>query len=700
MSTLDPLDEFPRQYARTRGFSLGIPRSFTVSPDGARVLFLRTRAGADPVSCLWVIDVATGEEKCVFDPRSVGEADDEQLSEAERARRERARERSSGVTAYATDHPVKRAAFVVSGRLFLADLIAGTTRELSAPGPVDDPRLDPTGERIAYVVDEALHVRDIEGGDRTLAEDADPDVTWGLAEFVAAEEMVRLRGFWWSPDGSMLAAARVDERNVLTWHIADATDPASAARAIRYPQAGTNDAVVTLHLFDLATGDKRDVAWDIAAFPYLARVDWSEGGLPVILVQTRDQRRTHLLEVDPQTGSTSLVREAFDDEWVDLFQTPKRLADGRIVEVVADHEVDTYRLTVDGKPVTPEGAQVREVLDAENGVLFRASEDDPTEIHLWRWTEAEGPVRITDEPGVHTGATGGDVSVVVSATTEHLLPKATIRRIGSATGEIASKAETPVIEPTPRYLTLGERNLRAALLLPNGREPTGPLPVLMDPYGFPHGAQVLKARTRMLDSQWLADHGFAVLIADGRGVDGRGPAWDRTMKFDFTIALEDQVDALHAAADQFSFLDLSRVAMRGWSGGGYLSAMAVIWRPDVFHAGVAGAPVTDPRLYDTHYMERYLGHPDEHPDVYERHSLMADAAKLERPLLLIHGLVDDNVYVAHTLRLSAALFEAGRHHELVLIPNATHLTRSEAVTENLLRTELDFLQRSLDLSLR
>jgi dipeptidyl-peptidase-4 len=125
--------------------------------------------------------------------------------------------------------------------------------------------------------------------------------------------------------------------------------------------------------------------------------------------------------------------------------------------------------------------------------------------------------------------------------------------------------------------------------------------------------------------------------------------------------------------------------------------MAVIWRPDVFHVGVAGAPVTDPRLYDTHYMERYLGHPDEHPDVYERHSLMADAAKLERPLLLIHGLVDDNVYVAHTLRLSAALFEAGRHHELVLIPNATHLTRSEAVTENLLRTQLDFIQRSFGL---
>jgi dipeptidyl-peptidase-4 len=167
------------------------------------------------------------------------------------------------------------------------------------------------------------------------------------------------------------------------------------------------------------------------------------------------------------------------------------------------------------------------------------------------------------------------------------------------------------------------------------------------------------------------------------------------VKFDFTLALEDQVDALLAAAERFDFLDLSRVAIRGWSFGGYLSAMAVLRRPEVFHAAVVGAPVTDMGLYDTFYTERYLGHPDEHPDAYARSSILADAPGLERPMLLIHGLADDNVFVAHTLRLSAALFEAGRRHELVLIPNATHLTRSEAVTENLLRVQLDFLRRSL-----
>ena len=186
-----------------------------------------------------------------------------------------------------------------------------------------------------------------------------------------------------------------------------------------------------------------------------------------------------------------------------------------------------------------------------------------------------------------------------------------------------------------------------------------------------------------------------MLVVDGRGMDGRGPAWDRTMHRDFTVALEDQVDALEAATERFAFLDRSRVAIRGWSFGGYLSALAVLRRPDVFHAAVVGAPVTDWRLYDTHYTERYLGHPDEQPEVYERNSVLPDAPTLERPMLLIHGLADDNVYVANTLRLSTALFEAGRFPELVLIPNATHLTRSTAVTENLLRVQLGFLQRAL-----
>jgi len=691
------LEEFPRQLARTRRFSLGIPRGFRVSPDGERVVFLRTRAGDDPVSCLWSFDLTSSTERCLVDPRELASLRDEpELTEAERARRERAREHAEGITAFEADDHLRRAVFVLSTRLYLADLIEGGARELPAAVPVDGPRIDPRGTKVAYVSNGALHVLEIDGADRVLAEDPSPDVTWGLPEFIAAEEMRRFQGSWWSPDGSRLAAARVDESRVRVWHIFDATDPASAPRAVRYPQAGTDDAEVTLHVFELATGERVEVSWDRTAFPYLARVCWSDGSPLTILVQTRDQRTTRLLEVDTATGSTRLVREEHDEQWIDLAEeAPVRLDGGRLVTVVADRSVDTNRLAIDFEPVTPPGLQVHEVLSAGEGVLFTASED-PTESHVWRWTDA-GLERFSRVPGVHGGAEGGGTTVLASSTLEDVLPVVRVVRGGERVGEIACVAERSVITPKPEFLELGERALRAALFLPDGREPDGKLPVLMDPYGGPHFARVSKALGAHLESQWFADHGFAVLVVDGRGTPGRGPAWDREMYRDFTIALDDQVDALHAAVERYPFLDLSRVGIRGWSFGGELAAMAILRRPDVFHAAVAGAPVTLQELYDTHYTERYLGHPAAEPEVYRRNSVLWDADKLERPLLLIHGLSDDNVYVAHTLRLSAALFEAGRYHELVLLPNATHMTRSDAVTENVLRIQLDFLRRSLGL---
>ncbi|HJY32210.1 MAG TPA: prolyl oligopeptidase family serine peptidase [Actinomycetota bacterium] len=691
--TPDALEEFPRQVARTRGFSLGVPRSFTVSPDGERVVYLRTKTGDDPVSCLWVFEVSGAKERLVFDP---GEEEAERdLTEAERARRERARERSSGVTAYATDEAVRQAVFSVGGRMFLADLVEGSARELSAPGSVDDPRLDPAGERIAFVVDGWLHLREIEGGVRELALPEAPDTYWGLPEFVAAEEMDRNRGHWWSPDGSKLAAAHVDEREVSIRYLSDPTDPAAEPRAVRYPEAGSNDAVVTLWVFDVESGDRVEVRWDLEAFPYLARVTWDHEPL-TLLVQTRDQRTVRLLEADPASGEASILSEHSDPRWISLVEdAPARLSDGRVVDVVADPETDTYVLTVAGEPVTPPGLQVREVVSAGEGVLFRASDGDPTEIHVWWWTPGEGAVRLSEEPGVHSGAKGGEVLVRISASPNAVRSVATVVRSGEPVGTVENVSEVPVVDPRPRFLTLGDRELRAALLLPGGREPEEPLPVLMDPYGGPHGARVLKAAGAHLTSQWFADQGFAVLVVDGRGVDGRGPAWDREMYHDFTVALDDQVDALHAAAERFDFLDLGRVGMRGWSFGGELTAMALLRRPDVFLAGVVGAPVTDQYLYDTFYTERYLGKPQDEPEVYRRNSPLLDAASLTRPMLLIHGLADDNVFVANTLRFSAALFEAGKWHELVLIPNATHLTRSTAVTENILRVQLDFLQRTV-----
>jgi dipeptidyl-peptidase-4 len=271
--------------------------------------------------------------------------------------------------------------------------------------------------------------------------------------------------------------------------------------------------------------------------------------------------------------------------------------------------------------------------------------------------------------------------------------------VHATTGEtcaIASLAEPPGLTPQVTLHAVGERALRTALLMPSWHTPGTPLPVLMDPYGGPHAQRVLQSRQSFLLSQWFAEQGFAVVVVDGRGTPGRGPAFERAVWGDLAApVLDDQVDALHALAADHPDLDLTRVGIRGWSFGGYLAALAVLRRPDVFHAAVAGAPVTDWTLYDTHYTERYLGRPDTHPDAYARTSLLPDAAKLTRPLLLVHGLADDNVVAAHTLRLSSALLAGGRPHSVLPLSGVTHMTPQEVVAENLLLLQVQFLKQAL-----
>ncbi|MEU8174047.1 DPP IV N-terminal domain-containing protein [Microbispora hainanensis] len=694
-------ESFPRLHARTRRFTLGVPRNFTISPDGGRVIFLRTRSGTDPVTCLWELDVASGAERLVVDPLALGAAD-EDLPPEERARRERSRESAGGVVAYATDREVRQAVFALSGDLYLADLTSGEARRLPAAGPVIDPRIDPTGARVAYVTGGALHVLDVStGADTSLAEPENDLITYGLAEFIAAEEMDRMRGYWWSPSGDRLLVARVDESPVALWHIADPANPDRQPVSQRYPAAGTANAEVTLHVFGL-DGARTAVPFE---HEYLVTAAWDAHGLAIVTL-SRDQRTMRLLSADPDTGETTLLREDTDPAWVDIVPgVPARLSDGTLVWV-ADSD-GGHRLVVGGKPVTPPSLQVRAVLDVDGDTVLFSASGEPTEIHLWTYT-AGTLSPVTTEPGVHSGRRAGGVTLVArqSLDTEGMTVTVGPGSGGAGSGgagsggaaSIKSLAERPGLEPRVSLVRAGERELSTAVLLPSWHVPgSGPLPVLMDPYGGPHAQRVLSARRMFLESQWWAEQGFAVIVADGRGTPGRGPAFEREMLHDFTMSLQDQVDALQGvAALHPGDLDLSRVAIRGWSFGGYLSALAVLRRPDVFHAAVAGAPVTDWRLYDTCYTERYLGHPDE--GHYERSSLLGDAEKLERPLLLIHGLADDNVVAAHTLRLSSALLAAGRPHTVLPLSGVTHMTPQEVVAENLLLLQLDFLRKSLNLS--
>jgi dipeptidyl-peptidase-4 len=318
---------------------------------------------------------------------------------------------------------------------------------------------------------------------------------------------------------------------------------------------------------------------------------------------------------------------------------------------------------------------------------------------VFRRATAGDAEQVSTEPGVHTGVAAEGVAVVLSHDAEAVVPAAWLRRADGSRVDVRSLGEEPLVDPRPTYATLGERELRTALLLPGGREPGAKVPVLLSPYGGPGWQRVVRHRGDYLVEQWFADRlGAAVLVIDGRGTPGRGVAWEKAIHLDFALTLQDQVDGLQAAASRWGFLDLERAAIRGWSFGGELAAMAVCTRPDIFHAAVAGAPVTDQRLYDTHYTERYMGLPDANPEAYRRSSPLTFAADLRRPLLIIHGFADDNVVVAHSLRMSAALTLAAIPHELVLIPGASHMGGTDDVVVARYLIELDFLRRSLGLA--
>ncbi|MGA4969266.1 prolyl oligopeptidase family serine peptidase [Streptomyces pseudogriseolus] len=700
-------DSFPRRHARTLRFTLGAPRSFSVAPDGSRVVFLRSGSGTDRANALWVLDTDGGGERVAADPRALLGGASEQLSAEERARRERSREGGAGIVGYATDAAVELAAFALSGRLFTAELRAGTARELRTPGPVIDPRPSPDGRHVAYVAQGALRVVSAEGADdRALTTPEGEDVAYGLAEFVAAEEMSRSRGFWWSPESDRLLVARVDDTPVRRWWISDPAHPEREPHHVRYPAAGTPNADVRLFVVDLA-GARTEVSWDRARYPYLARVHWSAAGAPLLLVQARDQRAQLILAVDPDTGATRMVHADEDPDWLELFPgVPCWSPSGQLVRI-AD-EGGARRLAVGERPLTGPQLHIRAVLDvSDDDVLVSASAGaeaaapDIGEVHVYRVNEL-GVERVSEEPGVHTAVRSGGVMVLVSATLDRPGSRVRVLRDGKQTAAVPSYAEDPGLSPRVTLTQGGARHIPCAVLMPRDYAGDTPLPVLMDPYGGPHGQRVVAARNPYLTSQWFADQGFAVVVADGRGTPGHSPAWEKSVKDDIAaVVLQDQVDALHALAGDFP-LDLDRVAIRGWSFGGYLAALAALRRPDVFHAAVVGAPVTDLRLYDTHYQERYLGHPDEQPEVYRRNSLiddagLVDAAGPHRPMMVIHGLADDNVVVAHSLRLSSALLAAGRPHEVLPLSGVTHMTPQEEVAENLLRLQLGFLRRALSL---
>lgn len=733
----DPNLRFFRDLAETRNYTLGRPISPRITPDGRHTIFLRALP-RDPTLRLFELDLASGRERELLTPAQLLGGAEETLSAEEKARRERQRQSLKGFTAYQLSRDGTRLLVALSGKLYLVDRASLRVTELPGSGWID-PRFSPDGRHVAAAgADRELHVIDLPPSSsaagnqpavpsvRAVTTGATATLSHGTAEFVAQEEMSRYSGYWWSPDSSQLLYQQTDESQVEARYIADPLHPEKPPTKFFYPRAGTPNAVVRLFLTSRVPSSTapRAVVWDHAAFPYLAHVAWPSDAATApltLLVQNREQTEQRLLAVDLATGATRELLRETDSAWLNLDDNaagssgdrrpPFWFKDGShfiwTTESRGAWQVElrdaTGRLV---RELTPPTFGYRGFIgldEAGRGFYVRGG-DDPREIHVWKFPLAGGAgVKLTRDRGLH--------NATFFPHSRHLL-RTTDNFDGSYRSEILSAddaraiATLPSLAETPPQIprteltrtaaaTAAEWSFDAAITRPRDFSPNKKYPVILSVYAGPTSKRVVADSRSFLPDQWMADQGYIVVRLDNRGTPGRGRAWERVVKGNLIdVALEDQVAGLQALAKQHPELDLHRVAVSGWSFGGYFAAMAAARRPDIFKAAVAGAPVVTWENYDTHYTERYLGLPQTNPEAYRLSNVTTYAAQLTRPLLLIHGLTDDNVYFQHTLQLADALYLAGKPYELLPMLG-THMISDPLVRLRQQTRIMDFLARNL-----
>lgn len=692
-----PADSFLTQLAATSRFRRGQPVSIVWTPDDRSVLFLRSGPRSF-VQDLYQYDVATGRERVLLTADSLLGGGVEHLSVEELARRERQRQTARGIASFQLSRDGRWILVPLSDRLFVVERSSGAVRQLaqlvigsakSTYGPPIDPRFSPDGTMIAYVRDHDLCVVDVETQlERRLTSDGGGVIANGEAEFVAQEEMDRDHGFWWSPDGRTIACQHTDVTGVEVLSISDPAHPERPPQTWPYPRPGKKNAEVSLSLIPVAGGPGVGVNWDHDRYPYLATVVWEKNAPLTVLVQNREQTEEVLLAVDTATGATTPLLTERDDAWLNLFTgMPRWLEDGRSFLWLTERGGFTQlelrardgRLTRSLTPPEP-GLRAGVDVDEAHGMVYVRGGSDPTQIHVLRvpLDPRRGKrAQVTKEPGIHGAVFSEDGSVYVETLSPLLGPTRWIVHgpDGRARGEITSKAEAPVITARPEFVTVEDSlHCHAAILRPRDFGPGGRYPVIVSVYGGPHSQMVMAAGQNYLVQQWLANQGFIVVSIDGRGTPGRGRAWERAIRGDLIeIPLRDQAKALTALGARFAEMDLTRVGITGWSFGGYFTVLALERMPAVFQSGVAGAPVTDWHDYDTHYTERYMGLPEQNAAGYQASSALTWAKDLERPLLILHGTADDNVYFLHSLQLCDALFRASRTFEMVPLRGYTHM---------------------------
>lgn len=720
VDTPEPALSIERAYA-SPSLTGPSPRSLTFSPDGTRVTFLRAKEEDRTVLDLWAMDVEGGEPYMLVDSRVLVE-EERELSEAERQLRERARISSSGIVRYQWDSQGEAILVPLDGDVFYVDVEDAEARRLmTTPEFETDARISPQGNFVSYIREQNLYITDLETGAETaITTEGGGLVSWGMAEFVAQEELSRRTGYWWSPDERFIAIARVDEERVDNIERLEIAGDGSA-RVVdqRYPRAGTDNAVVELFIFDRETGDMRPVEMADTDDIYLARVNWSrDSETAYVQVLNRVQNNLDIRAVSSATGDSQTWLEESTDVWINLTNDFRALSDGSVIWTSEDTPGGFRHIqhrAADGSLITQITAGEWVVnnisaVDEESGLIyFTGWMETPLERHLFS-VPLDGsaePTRITEGDGRWTGNFNGDATAFIGSYNDVATPPQT--GLYANDGErIRWIEENALVEGhpyyefaedhiVPQYGTLEAADgtiLHYQLHLPADFDPNRTYPAIQYVYGGPL-AQVVHRGWQSLRAQLFAQRGYVYFSIDNRGAWNRGREFEAHLQRRMgSVEVEDQLVGLEFLKG-LDYVDADRVGMWGWSYGGYMTLMTTLQAPGAYAAGVSGAPVTDWALYDTAYTERYMDHPDANFEGYRQSSVFAHLEDYETPLFLIHGMADDNVIFANSVRLYNEMQERRYQFEMMTYPGQRHGVRGEDRSVHLWTAVLDFFDRKL-----
>jgi len=688
------------------------PRQAKLSPDGRLVTLLKNRADDKDRYDLWAIDTATGAERMLVDSQKIGSG--AAISEEEKMRRERARiAGTKGITAYGWAPDSKSILVPIDGDLYVATLDGNVRRVTNTAATEIDPKVSETGRYLSFLRDQNLYVMDASsGGERALTSDGGKTLSWGAAEFVAQEELGRDTGYWWSPDDRYIAVARVDESPVAV--VRRAAIGASGTELIeqRYPAAGTRNAIVDLYIMS-PEGQSR-VKADLGTDPdyYLARVDWAKDGRSLFVQRlSRDQKSLDMLRVDPATGRSTVIFSETSPTWVNLTDNFKPLKDGSLIWSSERNGYSQLYRWKAGKwtQLTRGDWAVEDVVgvDEKAGrIYFTGTQETPIEQQVY-WTSYDrprSPVRVSEKGWYSNAVMDKGATHALITRSNPSQPSQTY--LADAEGKHIAWVEQNALNashPYAPYLDSHVAPTFGSIEGPDGsklyyrmlspvRQPGKRYPVYLYVYGGPHGQQVTDGWYGALPlHESLVDKGWIVFTIDNRGTNRRGTKFENAVYRTMGDAeVQDQLAGVDWLKKQ-PFVDPSKIAVQGWSYGGYMTLKLLEKAPGVFAAGVAVAPVTKWELYDTAYTERYLGNPALDAKPYQNSDALEDALKIQDPLLLVHGMSDDNVVFQNSTELYARLQKAKRPFEMMAYPGATHAIAGEGPQTHVWTTITRFL---------